>query len=309
LRNKFLDGRSARDIDAQVAKILRGLGNPKPPLNLDAVRELLRLDRQYFSSQDDGVLREFVSRAVIAGKQVALRPMLVIDTIRKWDLKALYLPDRKKILIGESQHRLKWRWSESHEVIHSVVPWHQTLMHGDTTHTLSPTCHAELQGEANYGAGRLLFFQDVFDEFAKSSPVSFKLVQDAKKYFGNTLTSCLWRMVEVLDVPALGIVSQHPHYKENDFDVANPCRYFIRSRKFEEMFASFTEQDGFDILTSYCSWGKRGPLTKREIVLTDERGEEHLFSFEPFHNGHELLTLIAYLKPSTVIVAVGNPNN
>ena len=131
MRNKFLDGRSARDIDAQVAKILRGLGNPKPPLDLDAVRELLRLDRQYYSSTDVSAIREFVSRAVIAGKQVALRPMLVIDAIRKWDLKALYLPDRKRILIDESQHRLKWRWSEAHEVIHSVVPWHQTLMHGD----------------------------------------------------------------------------------------------------------------------------------------------------------------------------------
>ena len=112
MRNKFLDGRSARDIDAQVAKILRGLGNPEPPLDLDAVRELLRLDRQYYSSTDDSAIREFVSRAVIAGKQVALRPMLVIDAIRKWDLKALYLPDRKRILIDESQHRLKWRWSE-----------------------------------------------------------------------------------------------------------------------------------------------------------------------------------------------------
>lgn len=79
MRNKFLDGRSARDIDAQVAKILRGLGNPEPPLDLDAVRELLRLDRQYYSSTDDGAIREFVSRAVIAGKQIALRPMLVID--------------------------------------------------------------------------------------------------------------------------------------------------------------------------------------------------------------------------------------
>ena len=285
-------------------KFCGGLEIPGPPLDLDVVRELLRLDRQYYSSTDDSAIREFMSRAVIAGKQVALRPMLVIDAIRKWDLKALYLPDRKRILIDESQHKLKWRWSEAHEVIHSVVPWHQTLMHGDTAHTLNPTCHAELEGEANYGAGRLLFLQGVFDEFAKSSPVSFKLVQDAQKQFKNTLTSCLWRMVETLEVPALGIVSQHPHYTDEEFDRTAPCRYFIRSRKFEEMFASFTEQDGFDILSSYCSWGKRGPLAKREIVLTDDRGDEHLFSFEPFHNGHELLTLIAYLKPNKVIVPV-----
>lgn len=73
---------------------------------------------------------------------------------------------------------------------------------------------------------------------------------------------------------------------------------------FRTAYNRISEQDGFDVLSSYCSWGKRGPLGKREIVLTDDRGEEHLFSFEPFHNGHELLTLIAYLKPNKVIVPV-----
>jgi hypothetical protein len=31
MRNTFLDLRTARDIDAVVTKILRGLGNPEPP--------------------------------------------------------------------------------------------------------------------------------------------------------------------------------------------------------------------------------------------------------------------------------------
>lgn len=86
-------------------------------------------------------------------------------------------------------------------------------MHGDNALTLSPDCHEQLEAEANYGAGRLLFFQDHFLEFARSSPPTFKLVEEAHKRFGNTLTSCLWRLVEALDVPPVGVVSQHPHYK------------------------------------------------------------------------------------------------
>jgi hypothetical protein len=123
VKNRFLDTRTARDIDAQVGKILRGLGNPETPIDLADVFALLKLDRQYYSTQDDGALREFFSKAVIAGKQIAKRPMLLLDAVKKWDLKALYVPDRKRILIDSSQHKLKWRWNEAHEVIHGVTEW------------------------------------------------------------------------------------------------------------------------------------------------------------------------------------------
>jgi hypothetical protein len=218
-------------------KILRGLGNPDPPLELDYVRELLELDRTYYTSNDDGLLKELVSRAVIAGKQVTMRPTLLWDAIRKFDLKALYVPDKKRILIDQTQHRLKWRWSEAHEVVHSVLDWHQPFMHGDSATTLSPDCQEQLEAEANYGAGRLLFLQGTFDEFARSTAPSFDLVKAAEKTFGNTLTSCLWRLVEALDVPALGIVSRHPRHRSPGFTSARPCRYFIRSRRFEQEFS------------------------------------------------------------------------
>jgi hypothetical protein len=83
VKNRFLDTRTARDIDIQVGKILRDLGNPEPPIELADVFDLLKLDRQYYSTQDDGALREFFSKAVIAGKQIAKRPMLLLDAVRK----------------------------------------------------------------------------------------------------------------------------------------------------------------------------------------------------------------------------------
>ncbi|MGB2653848.1 MAG: hypothetical protein WA857_13070 [Candidatus Acidiferrum sp.] len=303
MRNRFLDSRTARDIDLQVGKVLRGLGNPEPPIELDDVFELLKLDRQYYSTQDDSALREFFSKAVIAGKQIARRPMLLLDAVKKWDLKALYVPDRKRVLIDQSQPRLKWRWNEAHEAIHSLTEWHQTLLHGDNTFSLSPDCHEQLEAEANYGAGRLLFLQDQFLEFSRSSLPTFSLVQSASKRFGNTITSSLWRLVEALDIPALGIVSQHPHYTNGDFDSADPCQYFIRSRLFEEQYAGLTEREAFKIVRSYCSWRKRGPLGTEEIIICNDRGEEHVFLFEAFHNGHQLLSLITYLRSNPVTVA------
>jgi hypothetical protein len=45
VRNSLLRVHTAQDIDDQVDKVLRGLGNPPPPLSLDDVRALLKLDR------------------------------------------------------------------------------------------------------------------------------------------------------------------------------------------------------------------------------------------------------------------------
>jgi len=113
--------RNARDIDQQVAKVLRGLGVPEPPIRLQDVRELLRLDLGYYSSGDTGLIRETISRLKVAGKQVIARPTILLDAIRKRDLKALYVPDRKRILLDSELPTLKKRWGEGHEISHSIL--------------------------------------------------------------------------------------------------------------------------------------------------------------------------------------------
>jgi hypothetical protein len=297
VRNRFLEPLTFRDIDAQVSKVLKGLGNPTPPLNLDEVRELLRLDRQYYSSSDEGALKEFISRIKIAGKQISMRPRLILDVVRKLDLKALWLPDRKRILLDSDQPRLKWRWNEAHELGHSIIEWHKEYLHGDSERTLTPSCHAQIEAEANFAAGRLLFLQHVFEDYINSSTPSFSLVQAAHKQFGNTLTSTLWRMTEALRIPALSIVSHHPHYTGPSFDSSKPCRYFVRSRSFEQQFSNVGELEIFGLMRSHCSWRRTGPIAHNEVSLSDDRGDQHIFSFEAFSHKYEMLSLFSYLKP------------
>ena len=99
MHNVHLSKATATDIGRQIDKVLKGLGNPEPPLQLDDVRELLRLDRGYYSTQDDSFLRETVSRMRVASKQILERPTLLMEVVRKFDLRALYIPDRKRILL------------------------------------------------------------------------------------------------------------------------------------------------------------------------------------------------------------------
>ncbi len=108
MQNVFLNGRTSSDIDKRVAKILKDLGNPDPPLRLELVRELLELDKAFYSAADSGVLEETVHRLRMAGKQVIKRPCLLLDVVRKLDLKALWVPNRKRILIDTE---LSTSWS------------------------------------------------------------------------------------------------------------------------------------------------------------------------------------------------------
>ena len=144
MQNRYIDERTARDIDKRITKILNDLDNPEPPLRLEQVRELLKLDFGFYSSSDTGAIAETIHRLKVAGKQV----------------------------------------------------WHDAVMHGDMKRTLSLACEEQVESEANFAAGRLLFLQDAFVEHVRSSPLTFESVKALSKVFGNTITSTLWRAVE-----------------------------------------------------------------------------------------------------------------
>ncbi|MBL9080882.1 MAG: ImmA/IrrE family metallo-endopeptidase [Planctomycetales bacterium] len=299
MHNRFLDDRTSRDIDLRIAKVLKDLGNPQPPLRLELVRELLTLDRAYYSASDSGALAETIHRLKMAGKQVLLRPALLLDVVKKLDLKALWVPDRKRILIDAELPPAKQRWGEAHEIGHSVLPWHEAVMHGDKKRTLSLACEQQVEAEANYAAGRLLFMQELFAEQLRGSPLDFGHVKKLSGTFGNTMTSTLWRAVESVVEPVFGLVSQHPRHALGE----EPLRYFIRSRSFETQFSTVTAQDIFTRLKTICRGG-RGPIGQDEVVFADAVGGNHVFYLETFFNTHDALTLGVYNRVRAVSVSV-----
>lgn len=304
MRNVELKPRTRSDIDQQVEKLLRGLGNPEPPLRLSDVRAALQLDLQYYSSSQTGAISETIHKMRVGFHQVVTRPCLLLDVVKKLSLKALWVPDRKRVLIDSDEPELKHRWNEAHEIGHSIIPWHEAVLHGDNHRTLKLACHHAIEAEANYAAGRVLFLQDRFKRELFDSPVDMAAVKRLHKTFGNTITTTLWRAVEHLDVPALGVVSAHPHYPPDSFDWTSPCRYFVRSPPFAAQFSNVTEPAVFAMITSYCSRRKGGPLGESEIVVTDDAGEAHVFVFESFSNTHETLTLARHCRKCIPIMSV-----
>ena len=178
--------------------MLRGLGDPEPPLDLRDVRELLKLDLQFYSSPDDDVVKEIVSKVKIGLKQIVWRPTILWDVIKKADLSALCVPDRKRILLDATTPKLKHRWYEGHETIHSITFWHEPFLYGDTAKELNPACEEIIEAEANFGAGQLLFLRDRFTIEAKDMPMYVATVKTLAKRFGNSITSTLWHYVEMV---------------------------------------------------------------------------------------------------------------
>jgi hypothetical protein len=305
--------RTAQDIDGRIDRVLRGLGNPEPPLSLDQVRELLKLDRAFYTADDPTIVREVISRIRVATIQVAQRPMLLVDAIKKWSLQALYVPDRQRILLDASLPQKKHRWNEAHEIGHSLIPWHDDVMHGDNRHTLRPQCHEQIEAEANFAAGRLLFLRDRFALEARDLPAELASVQSLHALFGNTLSSTLWRFVETIgsDRPVVGMITAHPHVSRRPpgFDVREACRHCIQSPAFASQFGNISEHALFSRIASYCGAQTGGRLGAADVILSDGNGAQHVFTFETFFIRYkgpvlgEALTLGVYGRPRELVIA------
>jgi len=298
--------RVCQDIELRTDKVLRELGYPEPPLSLDDVRALLDLDRGYFSSSEDGLLQSTISRLKRGGRQILRRPTLLIDAIAKFDLRALYLPDRKHILIDDSLPEPKHRWLEAHEIGHDLLPWHHEMLMGDDEVTPTASTHDKMEAQANYAAGSLLFLGNRFREDCKQLQPSIANAKLLAKRYGNSFTTTLWRMVEYCGEkkPILAAIGRLPFLSSGP----DAFRHLIPSAAFNNLFEIPSAEGLLCGIRTYCHRGNRGPLGDGELVITDRNGNRHLFDFETFSNTYDTLTLGVHRCSVATTVAVLQPN-
>lgn len=289
----------AADIDKVISKILYDLGNPEPPIVLDHVRELLKLDLQYYNTADHKALDQVVHQIKLAGKQIVARPMLLIEAIRKANISALWIPDSKRILIDQHVPHKKQRWVEAHEIGHSVIPWHRDYLFGDNELTLDPACHAIVEAEANFGAGRLLFMQDRFLSEARAVAFSFANIKKLATRYNNTITTTLWRFVVDVEPrhPIFGMISNHPNRSDIKIDgITDNWKHYIYSQAFIRKFGHVKAAQVFSLIRENANSNRGGTVVDAicDIKCTD--GKAHKFRIESFCNQHALLTYGIQIK-------------
>lgn len=287
MTNEILSQCVRNDIDFQVDKLLKDIKASSRPLNLDEVRYLLRLEKEYYSNKDVGLIKETVHRLRV-GRRILIRSAGQLGSIiEKLKIKALFVPDKKRIYIDDSLPQIKKRWAEAHEIGHSIIPWHMGMMQGDEERTLSLECQYKLEAEANYAAGRLLFKGDQFKQRIINGNLQINDIINLAKEFGNSITSTLYRTIEFLDKPGFGLISQHP-FKNCDNEKPK-IRYFLRSPDFISCFSNVDSLDIFENVKKYCG-NKSGIMGNGEITLRDNFNNKHCFYSETFFNHYYALT-------------------
>lgn len=297
-----------REITEHVQRILRDLGNPEPPVSLADVRSLLSLNLQYYRSTDPGLIAELTHRFnLLARRTIPGLGRHLVSALAKSKLCAFWVPDSSRILLDQDVPQAKHRWIEAHEITHSVTPWHKAFLLGDAKQTLDPECHATLEAEANYGAGRILFLQDRFAAEARDLSLNLKSVMQLAERYANSIVSTFWRTVEDRNPKqaVFGLISVHPHHSDiGAHDGADPWRYFIRSALFRTQFANVSPSDVFDLVARHATRRRTGPILLAEDILPDAIGRVFEVRIESFSIKHALLTLGFPLRERGAAVTV-----
>nr|WP_319473804.1 ImmA/IrrE family metallo-endopeptidase [uncultured Cohaesibacter sp.] len=298
----IIDELERNDINEHISRLLRDLGNPEPPLRLDTVRELQKLDLAYYSKSNLDLLDEMAHKARLAGNQISSTAKGMRDVVTEYGIKGLLMLKEgdKKIFIDDDVVPLKRRFVIAHEIIHDLLPWHRALLIGDNETTLNPTFHQAMESEANYGGRRLIFMGGQFQKEARDGDFDWKTIQQLKKRYNNTLTTTLWHMVCERDPnqPAFGLISKHPYHgsicpKAGKGNVA----YFPRSNGLIKHFPELTHDMAYAAVVKHASTKKSGPVGEGESVFHDANGDPHIFEIFSFSNTYDLLSYGIYNRP------------
>ena len=282
----ILNENIARKIEKHCERLHNDLGNPEPPISLDAIRELLRLDKTFYTLKDPSFLNHFLHKLTIAGQQVLTQPTRLLTALQKWDIKALWIPEQRQILLDDSIVAKKKRWAETHEIGHSILPWHEAYLLGDPESSLSVSCSVKIESEANYAAGQILFPKQTFREtLPEVSTIDFKSIKKLSRSFGNSTTSTLWRTVETLDVPCFGFICEDPRlvlppFISQNASSSKQTRHFFRSRPFAERFSHISEEAIWNYLSEKCTSARWNLLDNDVVRITDNAGQKLKFHIE-----------------------------
>lgn len=300
-----IDPYAAKDIREAVQRLLRDLGNPEPPLNLDHVRKLQNLDLTYYSKTDINILDEIAHKFMLGKGIIASKARNMLEVINKVGLKALIVPDQRRIFIDNEVVDKKKRFVQAHEISHDLIEWHRTLLLGDNDESLSLMCHQEIEAEANYGARHLLFMGERFQTESRDYDLKWENLQKLSGIYGNSITTTIWQTVHTSDqaFPMFGAIGCHPYYPEiGSRDNGSNIAHFIRSDSFCDRFPNIAPHTIFSAMRSYMKRNKRGPLGEGICIFNDVNGDPYEFRVSSFCNTYDVLTFGRMVRAQPKII-------
>lgn len=213
-------------------------------------------------------------------------------------LGALWFRERV-ILVDQSQRAPRVLFTDSHETIHALCAWHEKALFLDTTETLFRNALAQIEREANYGAGHLIFQGARFHRRALREQVSLRTpLALAGEYGASGHATAHFYVEEHPDALALLFTGLRPKR-----DGSLPIWQSVESAEFRRRFGSLRGLLPPGQLAVEAD--EPGPLVEivrrsrletdppsTAIRLPDRGGSEHRFVAEAYCNQHVHMILV-----------------
>lgn len=293
-----MDQNTQDAIEKITHRLLSDTGLASPPFHIDPLLEHLKLDRDYYSLEDPSFLRKIQHKIQVGAKKFLSIP-------KKINLVALWLPDKKSILIDSSLPKLKVPWASFHELGHSIIPWHHEYFMGDTAQTLEPSFQEQLEEEANFAASTLMFGGDLFTQEALDTNPEWKSIQALKNRYETTFPVLIHRYIRFTHSRPMAMITSTPPWKEIPPEQETSFRRFVASNEFLEAFPTFSPESMVPMIgEDLTAQNHSSVIDEFAFSMDDIDGNTHEFYAETFFNTYYLITLMVQQNKMTTTSVV-----
>lgn len=222
-------------------------------------------------------------------------------------LGALWL-EQRALFVDDRQSLPRRRFTEAHEIVHLLCPWHATALRVDTAEELFGPLTRGLEAEANYGASQLIFQAGAFAAEAGRHDRSLRTPFELASRFGASRHAAAHHYVEThAQAVALLVAGRWP-----DTTGRLPTWRSVESPSFLGRFGRLEQHAPATLLHATA-----GPLAAvidaarrssepiaAPLALVDRGGRARPFSAEVFNNRHCHLIFVAeHVAAATVCAA------
>jgi Zn-dependent peptidase ImmA (M78 family) len=264
---------------------------PTPVDDLLAAARLKVVDDELL---DEGLLRRFLRKATATG-MAALKSALS-------KVVGLFDPMDRLVLIDRELPRPRIPFVKLHEAGHGSLP-HQSRVYAlihDCLQTLDPDTTDLFEREANVFASEAMFQGETFSQQAHGEAFGLKVPMRLAKQFGASNYATFRRYVGTSPRTCCLIVLE-PVQQMPDGSFSGEIRRIVASQTFSDIYDALlfgTHVTNTHPLAAAVPLGRR-MVYPRQVPLTDRNGDDRECTIEAFDTKHQVLILIADMKPFT----------
>jgi hypothetical protein len=200
-------------------------------------------------------------------------------------LGALAFGDRT-LYVDEHQSAVRRRFTEAHELVHALCPWHEAVLRLDTEDELFRRVTAEIEAEANAGAGLLIFQGRGLARRAGGERLSIAQALDLAAEYGASAHATLHHLVEDHPSPAALLVVGR--FRQQDGSL--PVWHTVRSPAFGSRLPGAVACR--TALGEVVEAARHAGQAAASIVLPDRHGRRVRCTADGYYNRHTFLVLI-----------------